>query len=250
MGGGEIPDGLYTSGDEHIRNPLGSGGGDGDDAHQDLVELAVVLQLGDGVHRLAVLCLFDGGGDIEGSLDVQTVSLEAGIGHQGQTQLARANEHRIGGVVVAQKLLDVVDQRLPLVADLGAAAVGNDGQILAHLHLAHVQSVGQSRGGDIGRGCIRQTLQVSQVAGEPLQHRFGNFHITFHILPRPIFIDIFLYRYIYTLIIPPVLSFCKSSFYRIFLYIYKRFVKGQAQLVCRRNSFRSLPRIRFSSLEI
>ena len=88
-----------------------------------------------------------------------------------------------------------INQGLPLVADLGASAVRDDGQILAHLHLAHIQGVGQGCCGNIGRGCIRQTLQIGEITGKPLQNGFGNLRILFHMKLRSFFIDIFFIDY-------------------------------------------------------
>ena len=182
------------------------------------------------INRLALLGFLDLGIGIEGRQNIQTVLVKALIAHKGLTQLTRADKHRVGGVVVAQELLDVIDQSLPLVADLGTAAVGDHGQILAHLHLAHVQGVGQRRGGNIGRRSLGHVLQICQISGQSLEHCLGNFLLLHNDLSIPI--GSHCYRYIFISIIP------------------YRFPESQAQLVWRRNSFRSRRRIRFSSREI
>ena len=195
------------------------------------MNLAVVLQLGDGIDGLAILGLFHRGGHIEGRLDVQSVSFEAAVGHQSQTQLARTDEHRIRGVVITQELLNIVDQSFSLVANLGAAAIGDDGQVLAHLHLAHIQSVGQRRCGNIGRSRIRQTFQIGEITGKPLQNGLRDFHIAFHLILRSSFIDIFFYRYHFLPIIPLYPGFFKKHaplffaiLHRFYRYNYKYFL--------------------------
>ena len=168
MGGREIPDGLYSPGNQLIRNLLGGGGGDGDNPHQNLMQLAVMGQLGDMVYRLTVLGLFHSGTDIKGGLNVQTIGIKSGIGHQRQAQLSGADQYGIGGIVVTQKLLNIVNQGLSLVAHLGTAAVGYDCQILANLNLSHIQGVCKSGSGNVCRSGIRHALQISQIPGQPL----------------------------------------------------------------------------------
>ena len=171
MGGRKVPNGLDTPGNQLVGHLLGRRRGDGDDAHEHLMELAIVLQLGNGIDGLTVIRLLPGGTNIKGRLDVQAVGLKAGVGHQRQAQLAGTNQHGIGGIVVAQKLFNIVNQRFPLVAHLGAAAVGDDGQILADLDLPHIQSVCQGSRGNLGRGRIGQAFQIGEITGKPLQNR-------------------------------------------------------------------------------
>ena len=211
MGWGEIPDCLDAACNEHIGNLLGCGGRHGDDAHEHLMELTVVLQLGDGIDGLSVLGFLHSGGHIEGRLDVQAIGLEAAVGHQSQTQLARTDEHCIRGIVITQELLDIVNQSFSLVANLGAAAIGDNGQVLAHLHLAHIQSVGQRRCGNIGRSRIRQTFQIGEITGKPLQNGLRDFHIAFHLILRSSFIDIFFYRYHFYRLYHSIPGFSRST---------------------------------------
>ncbi len=201
MGGGEIPDGLDAPGNQQIGNALGALGGDSDDAHKHLVGAAEFGQLRQIVNGLTLLGPLDLGSDVEGGQNVQAVLVEALIAHQGLPQLARADEHGVGGVVVAQKLLDVVDQGLPLVADLGPSAVRHHGQILANLHLAHIQGVGKRRGGNIGRRTLRHIFQVRQIAGQTLQHGLGYFllfHSNLNFQSVQKYIDIIPYRLYHT----------------------------------------------------
>ena len=170
MGGGKVPDGLDTAGNKHIRHSLGAFRRHGDDAHEDLMGPAELGQLRHIVNRLALVGLFHFGPGIERRQDVQAVFVEALIGHQGLAQLTGADKDRVGGIVIAQELLDIIDQRLPEVADLGAAAVGDHCQILAHLHLAHAQGIGQGGGGNMGRRILRHTLQIGQISRQALQN--------------------------------------------------------------------------------
>ena len=146
-------------------------------------------QLGDMVYRLTVLGLFHSGTDIKGGLNVQTIGIKSGIGHQRQAQLSGADQYGIGGIVVTQKLLNIVNQGFSLVTHLGAASVGYDCQILPNLDLSHVQGICKSGSGNVRGSRIRHTLQIGQVARQPLQNRLGDFYITFHNHPR-IFVSI------------------------------------------------------------
>ena len=55
------------------------------------------------------------------------------------------------------------DQTKALIADLGAAAVRDQREVLADLHLAHVQCGCQRCGGDVFRRVFRQRFQVGQI---------------------------------------------------------------------------------------
>ena len=125
-------------------------------------------QPGDVINRLSILGLLHGGIDIEGGLNIQAVGIKTGIGHQCKTQLTGADQYGIGGIVVTQKLLNIVNQGLSLVAHLGTAAVGYDCQILANLNLSHIQGVCKSGSGNVCRSGIRHALQISQIPGQPL----------------------------------------------------------------------------------
>ena len=172
MGGGKIPDALDPPGNELVGHLLRRLRRDGDNAHQHLVGAAEMGQLGNVINGLAFLGLFRLGACVKGRQNVQTVLVKAAVAHQRLPQLARADQNGISGVVVPQKLLNIVDQSLPQIADLGASAVGDHGQILADLHLSHSQSVGQRRGGNMGRGIFRHIFQVRQIPRQTFQNRF------------------------------------------------------------------------------
>ena len=80
---------------------------------------------------------------------------------------------------------NVRNQALPHIPHLGSAAIGNQSQVLPDLNLPHAQRSRQSRCRNVRRTVCRQRLQIGQVAGEPLQYRFGNF-LRFH-GPSPLF---------------------------------------------------------------
>ena len=202
MGGGKIPDGLDAAGNQLVGYLLGRFCRDGDDAHQHLVGAAILGQSGNGKDRLALVGLLHLGAAVKGCHDVQAVFIKALISHQCLAQLTGTDEDGIGGVVIAQELLDIVNQGLPEVADLGTAAVGNHGKVFADLHLAHSQGIGQGGCGNMGRRCIGHTLQIGKIPGQTLQNRFGDL-LRFHTLPlfyilRNIHIDIFSYRLYHT----------------------------------------------------
>ena len=98
----------------------------------------------------------------------EMVERQVGLGLATQTQLTGAEQYGIGGIVVTQKLLNIVNQGLSLVAHLGTAAVGYDCQILANLNLSHIQGVCKSGSGNVCRSGIRHALQISQIPGQPL----------------------------------------------------------------------------------
>ena len=138
-----------------------------------------MLQLIDMINRLTFIRLVHSRFFIECSQNIQTVGLKALVAHQRLTQLARTDQHRIGGVIIAQKLLDVIDQSFPQIANLRSAAIGYRRQILSHLHLAHAKGIGQSRGGNVRRAVFRHAFQISQISGQTLQHGLGDFFL-FH----------------------------------------------------------------------
>ena len=132
-------------------------------------------------HRFAGVIVV--GRPVEGRHDVQTVFCKALIAQQGTAKLAGADDDGIGSVVIAQELLDVLHQGGAQIADLGAAAIGDQRQILAHLNFTHAQRAGQRGGGNVGGGILGHIFQISQVDRQPLQHRSGNFFSLYHIFP-------------------------------------------------------------------
>ena len=170
MGRRKCPDGLDTAFDQLIANRLSMLFRHGDDAHQHFMLPAERLQLIHGINGLAVFGMVHRRLHIKTRQNVQAVFVKAAVTQQCLTQLAGADENSICRIVVAQELLDIIDQALPQVTDLRAAAVGNHGQVLAHLDFTHAQSVGQSCGGNIRRLRVLHSFQVSKIAGQPFQH--------------------------------------------------------------------------------
>ena len=176
--GGEIPDGEDPVADEQIADALGLLCRDGDDADLDLVaaaDLAEARQVHDGLAAL-------GGADdsvvfIKRRDDIEAVLRKAGIPQQRAAKLARADQNGIVCVAVAQKLLDIGDQRGTIIADLRAAAGGNERKILAHLHLAHMKPRRKRRGGDIDAAAVRHGFQIGQIGRQALKRCAGYFFL-------------------------------------------------------------------------
>ena len=131
MGGCEIPDGLDAVANQQVADILGMGCGDGNDAHEDIVLAADLLQAAQGedgltaLHAAAAALV-----GIKGSYDIQTVFGEAAVAQEGSAQFACAYQNRIVGVVAAQKLLDILNQTQAAIAHLGTATVGSTLQSL------------------------------------------------------------------------------------------------------------------------
>ena len=104
-----------------------------------------------------------------------SVFCEAAVAQQGPAQTASAHQDGVVGVVVAQGLLDVADEQAAVIADFRASAVGYAGQVLAHLHVAHAQGVGQSGGGNVGGGVLRLGPEVFQIDRQTPEYGFGEF---------------------------------------------------------------------------
>ena len=116
---------------------------------------------------------------VKGGDDIQAVFREARVAEQGPAQLARTDEHGVVRVAVAEELLDIRDERGAVIPDLRAAAGGDERQILAHLHLAHMQPRCQRRGRDIDAAALRQTFEVGKIRRQTLECCFGDlfFHM-------------------------------------------------------------------------
>ena len=182
MGVGEIPDGLDAALHQRITDLLGMGRGNSDDTHEHLVLSAEGFQLFHGENGLAAVGVLRHRPDVKGRQNVQTVGFKALVVQQGLAQFAGADHHSIGGVVIAQELLDIIDEVQTVIAHLGPSAAADHGQILADLHLAHTQSSRQRRSGNIGRGILWNALQIGQVSRQALKHRLGDFLAFQHVL--------------------------------------------------------------------
>jgi hypothetical protein len=150
-----------------------------DDAHEYIVAAAVILHLIDMADPFAPFRALHLGAGIERSADIQTKFLETIVIQQRLAQLSGADEYCVGSIVIAQKLLNIVDQRFPEVANLGAASVGNHSKVLANLNLTHTQGIRQSGSGNMGCTALGQALQIAQVSRQTLKHCLGNFFL-FH----------------------------------------------------------------------
>ena len=144
----------------------------------DLVAAADLAETRQVHDRLAALGRADDGVVfIECRDNIKAVFREAGVAQKRTAKLARADENGVICVAVAQELLDIGDQRRAVIADLRAAAGGDERKILAHLHLAHVQPRRKRRGGDIDAAAFRQALEISQIGRQALERRAGNFFV-------------------------------------------------------------------------
>ena len=145
------------------------------------------------VDRLSLIGLFRCGIGIKGSQDIQAIGVKAMVAQQCLPQFSRTDQHGVGGVVIAQKLLNVFDEAFSEIADLGSAAIRDHRQVFTNLHFAHAQSIGQGSSGNIGRASRRDAAQIGHIAGQPLENRFGNF-FTLHVYDTVFLIDTILYR--------------------------------------------------------
>ena len=192
MTGSKAPNRLDTTSDQLVASFLGGLSRNGNDTHEHLVIAAEFLQLVNVVHRLAIIGLLQLGRTVESRQNIQTILLETLVAHQRQTQFTGADQNSIGGIVIAQKLFNILDQALTEVTDLGSTAGRNHGQILTNLNLAHAKGVCKGCCRNIRSCAILDALQISKISGKALKHSLGNF-FAFHI-SLLVNIDIFLYR--------------------------------------------------------
>ena len=176
---GEIPDGLHTAGDQAVADILGAVRRNGNDADADLIALAEGLQPCHGIDGLPLLRQFPGGLKVKACHHIQSGLIKAVIIQQRTAQLPGAHNDGTGFRGEVQVFLNIQNQLLPAASGPAPSRMGDLRQILAHLHLAHTQGIGQGGSGNMGGGIFRHALQVAQIAGQTLQHRLGNFS-SFH----------------------------------------------------------------------
>ena len=177
MDSSKSPDGLDAAFDQLITNFLSIRCRNGYDAHQNLIGPAEAFQLLHGIDRMTILRLIHLGINVETSQNVQAVFLKTLMIHQRLTQLACTDQNCIRGVVVAKKLLNILNQMLPDITNLGPAAIGDHSQVFTDLNLAHVQRIGDGSCGNIRRIRILNALQIGMIAGQTLQNGFRDFFI-------------------------------------------------------------------------
>ena len=114
--------------------------------------------------------------------DIQPIFRKAAVAEQRPPQLAGADQDRVVRIAVAEEALDVRDQLLPVVADLGPSAVADQCKILADLHLAHVQRARQRRRGDVHMFVAGNGLQIRKIRRQPFQRCPGDLFFS-HMLP-------------------------------------------------------------------
>ena len=160
----EVPDGLDAVADQQVAHALRGGGRDRQNTNEDLPAAAQILQRGERKDGLAAgVRPGDGGVGVKGCDDIQAVFRKAAVAQKRAAELTRADEHGVVRIIIPEELLDILDQTKALIADLGAAAVRDQREVLADLHLAHVQCGCQRCGGDVFRRVFRQRFQVGQI---------------------------------------------------------------------------------------
>lgn len=88
---------------------------------------------------------------VKGGGNLEPVVRKLAIAQQRLPQMTRAHQHGHIGVIIAQKMLDVLDQPMHAEAHARLAGLAADGgQILAHLHLVNAQRIGNGGGRHIG----------------------------------------------------------------------------------------------------
>ena len=164
----KAPNCLDAAVDQLIANGLGILGRYRDNTHPHLMQPAKAFQLIHGIDGFPLLGLLCSGCNIKSRQNVQTVFIKAVVAQKSLTQLAGTDKNSIGGIVIAQELLDIFDEVLSLLTYLGTAAIRNNGQILAYLHITESERPGQSSCGNIDRCALGNILQICQIAGKPL----------------------------------------------------------------------------------
>ena len=80
------------------------------DTHQHLMGTAKLLQLVHVQNRLAILSMIAGRICIECGQHIQAIFFESPVTHQRLTQTASTDQDCIGGIIIAEELLDIFDQ--------------------------------------------------------------------------------------------------------------------------------------------
>ena len=153
---GEVPDALYTEGDETVGDLLCDAFGHRQHRDGGVIGGAVGVQLvhpanGDAVHRGAD----DGGGNVEGGVEEEAALVEVKVLQQRVTEVARADDDEAALVIHAE---DVAMCRA--MGAYGAAVVPEHARILTHCNAGALATGGYGT----ALGVIRAAHEQGKVA--------------------------------------------------------------------------------------
>ena len=151
---GEVPDALYTEGDEAV---------------SDLLRDA----LGHCQHR--------GGGNIEGGVEEEAALVEVKVLQQRVTEVARADDDEAALVIHAEDVADLGAQLHDVVAVALLTKFAEAAQILPDLRGGHAHALAERTGRDAHDALGVQLVQVAIVAGKTPDHGVGDL-LFFHAL--------------------------------------------------------------------
>ena len=132
----EVPDGEDAAIYQRIANALRLRSGHGDDADVDVHVAADARKLVHGQHLLAGnFAAAEVWVYVKRRNDAESICFKPAIGEQGAASAARADQHRVVGVVISKRALDGGDELVGLKAGLGfASGVAHRGKVFSNLH--------------------------------------------------------------------------------------------------------------------
>ena len=148
---GEVPDALYTEGDEAVSDLLCDAFGHRQHRDGGVIGGAVGVQLvhpanGDAVHRGAD----DSGGDVEGGVEEEAALVEVKVLQQRVTEVARADDDEAALVIHAEDVADLGAQLHDVVAVALLTEATEAIQILPYLACGKLHPFGKLTRGYAG----------------------------------------------------------------------------------------------------
>ena len=179
---GEVPDALYTEGDETVGDLLCDAFGHRQHRDGGVIGGTVGVQLvhpanGDAVHRGAD----DGGGNVESGVEEEAALVEVKVLQQRVTEVARADDDEAALVIHAEDVADLGAQLHDVVAVALLTKFAEAAQILPDLRGGHAHALAERAGRDAHDALGVQLVEVTVVAGKTPDHGVGDL-LFFHAL--------------------------------------------------------------------
>ena len=186
----EIPVPLHTGLHQNRGNRLGRRTGDAQNRNVRMILHAEIREVGNVLHHNAALQLF--ADLVRAFIERRHQMIAARFGRQisgnRPSQTPCANQHRVQAVCAEQKLRDLVQQHIYMIADALLPKAAEAVEILPHLRCGGAHHPRQLAGGYLYHTIAVHIQNIAVILGKPLDHRKGNLiavgsllcHVFFH----------------------------------------------------------------------
>ena len=178
---GEVPEAADAQGYQTVGQRLRHVLGHRQHRHIGVMLGCVFLQLVHGADSDAVDLVADqGGGDVEGGVQVEAHLGKIKVLQQRVAQVAGADDDQLVVVVDAQNMADLRAKLCHIITVALLSELAKAAEILADLRGGDVHLIAQRVGGDADNALVVQVIQIAVVPGETVDHSIGDF-LLFHI---------------------------------------------------------------------